>query len=171
MFVYLRHKYKCPNVRHMICDYHYLCLCIRDINTGSIMFNISSMIIVLHVFVLQRLKPCPWSSTDDIWSSFFIVCFTDINNVSLMFGRWSMISILHMCVLQTSYRVLVVSHTIYDLPSICLRLPEFNSVLFVRHFICEHRCFCLCHQEINTVPLTFDISSIIRAVYIRVLQR
>ena len=40
MFVYSRHKYHVPNIRHMIYDYHSLCLCIRDIKTGSIMFDI-----------------------------------------------------------------------------------------------------------------------------------
>ena len=71
--------------------------------------------------------------------------------MSLMFGSWSMISILHMCVFQTSYCVLNVWHIIYDLPSICLCLLDFYSVLILRHFVCEHRCFCLCPPEVNTV--------------------
>ena len=57
------------------------------------------------------------------------------------------------------------NNIIYDLPYICLCLPEFNSVLIVRHFICEHRCFCLCHPEINTVSVMFDISPMLTVVY------
>ena len=84
--------------------------------------------------------------------------------MSLLFDRWTMISILQICLFQTSYSLLIVWHIIYDLPSICLCLPQFNSVLIVRHFICEHRCFCLCHPEINTVSVMFDISSMLTVV-------
>ena len=42
-----------PNVWHIIYDCHYPCMCLPDIQTGSLMFDISSMIIVLNVWVFQ----------------------------------------------------------------------------------------------------------------------
>ena len=173
MFVYSRHKYHVPNVRHnIIYDCLSLCLRIRDI-----------------------CKYC----VDNVWhiiydhrSSYFYL--TEIKSVSLMFDRWSMIIVLYFVFYRYEYRVLNVRqviydqhssyvcipdfvpcpyclHIIHDLPSICLCLSEFNSILLYDISICERRCFCLCNPEINTVPLTFDISSIIIVVYILVLQR
>ena len=124
-------------------------------------------------------------------------CFslTEIKTVSLMFDRWSMIIVLYFVFYRYKYRVLNVWQMIYDQHSSYVSIPDFlscsyclkyhlwpsfsmfvssrvqYSVLIVRHFICEHRCFCLGHLEINSVPRTFDISSIIIVIYIRVLQR
>ena len=117
-------------------------------------------------------------------------CLTEIKTVSLMVDRWSMITILHMCVFQTSYCVLIVWHIIYDLPFKCLSLPEFNSVFIicttfnlrtslflfvssrdkyrapnVRHIIYNHSRINSCPQEINTVSVMFDISSMLTVVY------
>ena len=170
-FVFYRDKYRVFNVQHTIYDIRYSSVSLPDKNTMS-MFDI--IIIYNHrssCFCLTEIKTVSLMFDRDLWSSLFILRFTDMNTVSLMFGRWSTVSILLMCLFQTSHSILIMWHIIYDLPSICLFLPELNSVLIARHFICEHRCFCLCQPEINTVPLTFDISSIIIVVYIRVLQR
>ena len=111
-----------------------------------------------------------------------------------MFDRWSMIIVLNFVFYRYRYCVLNVRQMIYDQHSSYVCISDFllchyltyhlwpsfymfvtsrvqYSVLIVRHFICEHRCFCLCHLEINTVPLTIDISFIIIVVYIRVFQR
>ena len=75
----------------------------------------------------------------------------------------------------------------YDLPSICLCLPEFNSVLIVlhlwtlfflfvssrdkyrapnvRHIIHNHSRIWSCPPEIKTVSIMFEISSMLTIVY------
>ena len=99
-----------------------------------------------------------------------------------------MIIVLYFMFYRYKYRVLNVRQMIYDQHSSYVGIPDFlscpyclkyhlwpsffmfvfsrvqYSVLIVRHFICEHRCFCLCHLEINSVPRMFDISSILIVV-------
>ena len=162
------------------------------------MFKIPSMIFVLHLHLFQTKIPCQ-CSTYHLWSSFFMfLSYRDKNRVlniwhmmndhrslfcvlqiwipcpySLMFGRRSMISILHMCVFETSYRVLIVWHIIYDLPSVCLCLPELNSVLIVRprfHLWTLLFLFVSSRNKYSAPNVRHIIYNHI-FVYIRVLQR
>ena len=85
MLVYSRDKFLVLNIRHIIYNRHKLCLCLPEINTVSVIFDKSSMLIVAYVCVIN-------SSI-----SFLIVrhiihdhptkslCFPELNNVSLLF--------------------------------------------------------------------------------------
>ena len=177
----------------MIYNHHSSYLCIPDINTMSLMFDRWSMLIVLY-FVFYRDKYRVFNVQHKIYDlRSSSVSLQDKNTMS-MFDRWSVIIVLYFVFYRYEYRVLNVRQIIYDQHSSYLFISDFipcpyyltyhlwpsfymfvssrvQSVLIVRYFICEHRCFCLCHPEINTVPLTFNISSIIIVVFIRVLRR
>ena len=117
------------------------------------MFNISSMIIVLHLFLFQTKIPCQ-CLTYHLWSLFFMfLSYRDKNRV-LKFDRWSIISILYICVFQTFYRVLNVWYIIY--------MFDISSY---------HRFSCLYIPDINEMSVMFNISSMIIILHVSVFQR
>ena len=92
MIVSSRDKYHVLSIRHIIYNHHRLCLCPAKINTVPVMFGISSMIIVVCVYVFHNFVPynivrhiihdppslclcfpglniVPYCSTHDLWSS------------------------------------------------------------------------------------------------------
>ena len=146
-----RNKYRVINVRHLIYTHRRLCLCPPEIDTVSVMFDISSMLVDIYVCVFhssvpflilrhfiychyfyvrvfQSIIPCPSCLTYHLWPSLFMFVFS-----------------------RVSYRVLVVWHIIYDLRFLCLCLPEFDSVslLFYISFIIIV-VLCLCLAVINS---------------------
>ena len=171
MLVYSRDKFLVINVRRIIYNHFNLCLCPLEINTVSIIFYKSSMLIVV-LCLCQQFHIVPYCSTYHPWSSHFKFVFSRVK-YRVFIVRHLIYDYHCLCVSsRVTYLVVIVWH-IHPWPSfymfVCSRVQY--SVLIVRYFICEHRCFCSCHPVINTVPLTFDISSIIIVVYVRVLQR
>ena len=137
-------SYRVPNVWHIIymfdiSSYHrFSCLYITDIYTISLMFNVSSMIIALHVCVSQRYIPCPSCSSYHPWPSFCMLvysrdkffvlnivhfiydrhnlylCPPEINTVSAIFDKSSMRIVVYVCVVNSFISFLIVRHLIHD---------------------------------------------------------
>ena len=158
-----RDKHRVRNFRQIIYAHRCLCLCCQQ-------FHIDPYCSTPH----------PWSS--DLKFLFFKVKYR-------VFIVWHMIYGYHrLCVSsRVTYPVHIVRYIISDLPSICLCLPEFNSVLIVlhlwtsffmfvssrekyrapnvRHIIHNHSRIWSCPSEIKTVSIMFEISSMLTIVY------
>ena len=104
-----------------------------------------------------------------------------------------MIIMVYVCIFQSPMPFLIFLHIIDDLPVLCLRLPEFNSVyllsdmssmiivvhacvfqdkfrvLNVRHITYDHYLW-LSLPEIHTMVLMFDISSMVIVLHVCVFQ-
>ena len=94
-------KTTCPNVRHIINGQRSLSVWLPDKNTMSVMFDISSMIILLHVCVFQSSILCPYCLTCHLLLQLFMFASS-----------------------RDKYRVLNVWHKIIDYHCSCLCLPE-----------------------------------------------
>ena len=108
MSVYSRYKYWVHNVWHIIYDYRSSYFWLTEITTVSLM------------------------STDDLWSSFFILCFTEINTVSLMFNIPSMIFVLHLCLFQTKIPCKCSTYHLWSSFFIFLSYRDTVSLMFDR---------------------------------------
>ena len=158
--VYSRHKYHVLNVRHIIYDYQSLCLCIRDINYVSIMFDISPMNIVF-MCISSRQKYLVLIVRHIIHDHpSLCLCLTEFSSVPLLFDILSMITVVHVCIFQRNS----VSCSTYHLRSSFLtvsRPDKTKHVLNVWYIIYDHHTLCLCFTEIKPMSLVFDMWSMI----------
>ena len=74
MFVFHRDKNRILNVLHMMYDHHSSYLCLPDRNNMSIMFDMSSMLIVVYVCVVPICSYIP-TLLYDISSMIILLCF------------------------------------------------------------------------------------------------
>ena len=102
------------NVRHFIYEHRSSYLCLPEIHTMSQLFDISSVIIVLHVCAFQRYVRSPYvrQFIHDHHSS--CMCLPEIHTMSLLLDISSLLIILRGCGFHGS---------------LCLCVPELNIAI------------------------------------------
>ena len=100
MFVFSRYKGRVHNVRHIIYDHCSSCLCVPEINTLSLMLDISTMIVVVYVCDLQ--SPIPNLIVRYIIHDHpsLCLCLPELNIISRLYDMCSVIIFVHVCVFQ-----------------------------------------------------------------------
>ena len=73
MFMFSRVKCHVLIVRHIIYHHnHCLCMCLPELHSVSLLFDVSSMNFIFYVYVFQSSIACPYCSTYHLWSSLFM---------------------------------------------------------------------------------------------------
>ena len=155
-----RGKYRDPNVRHIIYNHCRIYSCHPEISTVSVMFDISSMLIVVYDCFLH--SSIPYHIVRHIihnYTSLFL-CFPELNTVCLLFDTRSMIIIVYGRVFQSCIPCLYCL-TYHLWPSfLCLCLPEFNIVCpYCSTFHLWLPLLMFLSSRDNITSLMFDISS------------
>ena len=145
-----RVKYRVFIVRHIIYDYHCLCVSSR-VSYLVLLFDISSMtfllygclpkfnsVLIVRHFICEHRCFClchPEINTVpltlDILSIIIVIicsCPPEINTVSVMFDISSMLTVVYDCFFHSYIPYHIVRHIIHDHPSLCLCFPELNIV-------------------------------------------
>ena len=149
MFVRSRDKFIVRNVRQIIYNHYHICFCSPEINTVFIMFNISYMLKVVYIRIFQ-------SSI-----LYFIVRH-------IIHDQWSPVFLL--VTSRVKYHFFVVWHYQWLLLFMFVSSRDKYRSINIRHIIYNHRRLCLCPPEINTVPVMFDISSMLIVAYVCVFH-
>ena len=175
-------------VRHIINHHHCLCLCLPELHTVSLFFDIS--MIILRMFVCPSVV-CPSMITYLLWSRIFYDhissmityllwshIFYDHISSMIAYLLWSHIFYDHISSMIT---YLLWSHIFYDHASSMItyllrwhilydHLSSKITYLQWSHIFYDHCCLCLCFPETNKVPYMFNISSMIIVLYMSVFQ-
>ena len=179
----------------MIYDHHCLWLCLPELHTMSLFFDISSMTILFYVCVFQSCIPCmsllfdissmtflfyvcvfqssivcPYCSTFHLWSPLLMFMSSIGNITSLMFDVSSMIFSIHASMLQRSNMVSCSAYYLWSSFFMLVCSRDIYHVANVWHIINDCHYFFMCLPVIQTVYLIFDISSMIMVLNVWGLQ-
>ena len=108
-----RDKYRAPNFRHIIYNHSRIYSCPPEINTASIMFDISPMLTVVYDCFFH--SSLPYHIVRHIIHDHTFLClrFPELNIVCLLFDTRSMIIIVYDRVSRVAYHDFIVRHIIY----------------------------------------------------------
>ena len=101
LFVWSRDKHRAPNVRHIVYNHSRIYSCTPEINTGSVMFDISFILSVVYDCFFHRSLPYHIVRHIIHDHTSLCLCFPELNIVSSLFDTWSMIIIVYGRVFQS----------------------------------------------------------------------
>ena len=165
-----RDKHRAPNVRHIIYNHSRIYSCPPEINTVSVMFDISSMLTVVYDCFFHGSMP--YHIVRHIIHNHIslCLCFPELNTVSLLFDTWSKINIVYGRVFQSC-----IPSLLFDIPSmtflfLCLCLPS-SIVCHCSMFHLWSPLLMFMSSRDNITSLMFDVSSMIIAIHACVFRR
>ena len=101
LFVSSRDKYRAPNIQHIIYNLSRIYSCPAEINTMSVMFDISAMLTFVYDCLFHNSLPYPIARHIIHDRTSLCLCFPELNIVSLLFDTWSMVNIVYGRVFQS----------------------------------------------------------------------